>query len=103
MGCCPSAPPPPPLERPADREVPIPGINLTDPEASAIFSPGFGPQLFRIPRQLEAERLLNEAEPSPKTTPESANRDAAASESSSSDPVDQDMIQKLLADVDVSD
>jgi hypothetical protein len=98
-----SAPPPPPLERPPDRDIPIPGIDLTNHEAAAIFRPGFRPQLFKVPRQPEAERLLNEAESLPKTAVDSPNRDAAGAESSSSDPVDQDMIQKLLADVDISD
>jgi hypothetical protein len=59
--------------------------------------------LFRVPRQPEAERLLNDADPPPKAAPDSPRRDAAAPESSSSDPVDQDMIQQLLADVDISD
>ena len=81
---------------------PLPVINPTDTNASTIFDPEFRPnQTPDPPVRVEATSLLEDGEVVIDSVPENKRKTDEKSDSSSS--VDQDMIQKLLAEVDTSD
>ena len=105
MGCCCSA-----LrggsaaaENDDTEEYPLPVIAASDGRSAAIFDPEFSPNRGKSgsPGYPEAERLLDgPADPVPKPPIDDLRRDDNVESDS---PVDQDMIQKLLAEVDTSD
>jgi hypothetical protein len=101
MGCCHSHETRPPTHAVVvpSTDVPLPVIGPPDAETTSLFSPSFRPPIRAAPAKPGSDRVSLAVPPEEPDSPHPPSDGT----SDSSEAVDHDLIQRLLADVDRSD